>query len=385
GLRDVEANLKQRDIKFVCKHGQPPTVALHYAKDAALLVGDMGYVRPVRTWYDHVADKAPVKYVQVESEIVVPVETTSDKQEYAARTIRTKIHKKWDDYIVELEQRNVDTSSLRYPVTGDIDVSDVDGALESLDIDRGVKPVKRFEGGENAAQKVFGNFVETHLNDYDDGRNEPSKQHHSTMSPYLHFGHISPVQLAYEVKHSRYGKPDDRDAYLEELIVRRELSKNFVWFCGDYDSFKCLPDWAKKTLDEHKDDEREHVYTRDELEHGKTHDEWWNAAMKEMRETGFMANYMRMYWGKKILEWTNTPEYAHETTLYLNNKYFLDGRDPNSYGNVAWIFGLHDRPWTERDIFGKTRYMNANGLKRKFDMQAYVEMVEGLSSGERSE
>jgi deoxyribodipyrimidine photo-lyase len=151
-----------------------------------------------------------------------------------------------------------------------------------------------------------------------------------------------------------------------------------VNFTADYDSFKSLPRWARATLEKHAGDERPHRYTRRELEDGETHDQYWNAAMREMRHTGYMHNYMRMYWGKKILEWTSTPRYAFRTALELNNKYFLDGRDPNSFANVAWIFGLHDRPWTEREIFGTVRTMTAGGLERKCDPEAYVTKVDDL-------
>ena len=172
----------------------------------------------------------------------------------------------------------------------------------------------------------------------------------------------------------------DREAFLEELVVRRELAMNFVEFGEHYDSFRCLPHWARKTLSEHTEDHRPERDTAKQLERAETHDRYWNAAMNEMKKTGYMHNYMRMYWGKKILEWCNTPEFAYSTALYLNNKYFLDGRDPNSYANVAWIFGLHDRPWQERPVFGKVRYMNAGGLERKFDIEAYVSWVESLDS-----
>ena len=379
GLRDVEANLKKRDIKFVCKHGQPAEVALHYAEDAVLLVGDMSYTREPRKWYDRVADDAKVRYVQVESEVVVPVEEVSDKQEHAARTIRPKIHKKWDDYFVELPERKVGKSSVRLKVTGDIDVSHPTKAAEKLKIDRDVKKSPCYTGGEDEAQKLFCSFIDEKLKGYSDGRNEPSDDFHSYMSMYLHFGQVSPVELAMEIKSTRKGSKDDRESYLEEMIVRRELSKNFVWYCRDYDSYSSVvPDWAKKTLKEHKSDERPHRYTRDELEKAETDDDYWNAAQKQMTLTGFMHNYMRMYWGKKILEWCNTPQYAYETTLYLNNKYFIDGRDPNSFGNVGWIYGLHDRGWTERDVFGKVRYMAASGLERKFDIEQYVEQIQKL-------
>jgi deoxyribodipyrimidine photo-lyase len=185
------------------------------------------------------------------------------------------------------------------------------------------------------------------------------------------------------VRGARSGARQDRESYLEELIVRRELAMNFVHFHPDYDRYRCLPGWAQRTLAEHRDDPRDPVYTRRQLEAAETHDEYWNAAMREMVHTGYMHNYMRMYWAKKIVEWTNTPEGAFDTALYLNNKYFLDGRDPNSYANVAWVFGLHDRPWTERPVFGKVRYMNANGLRRKFDMASYLYVVDRLVAAEQ--
>jgi deoxyribodipyrimidine photo-lyase len=195
------------------------------------------------------------------------------------------------------------------------------------------------------------------------------------MSKYLHFGQISPIWLALTARRAKT-KEDNIEAFVEELVVRRELSMNFVLYTPDYDSYSNLPDWAKKTLEEHRDDEREHTYTRKQLESAETHDEYWNAAMKEMVHTGYMHNYMRMYWGKKFLEWSNTPEHAYRTTLYLNNKYFLDGRDPNSFANVAWIFGQHDRGWTEREVYGKVRYMSASGLERKTKPDQYIEKVE---------
>ena len=164
--------------------------------------------------------------------------------------------------------------------------------------------------------------------------------------------------------------------------MRRELAANFVHFEPRYDDYACLPGWARATLEQHRADRREHIYDRDQLERAATHDSYWNAAMREMVHTGYMHNHMRMYWAKKILEWTAGPADAFRTVLYLNNKYFLDGRDPSSYANVAWAFGLHDRPWPERPVFGKVRYMNASGLERKFDMAAYLRAVDGLIAAE---
>jgi len=174
------------------------------------------------------------------------------------------------------------------------------------------------------------------------------------------------------------------DTFLEELIVRRELAINFVTFNPSYMSFDCLPDWAKRTLKKHEKDPREYIYSPLEFENGQTHDPYWNAAQKEMVITGKMHGYMRMYWGKKILEWSESPEMGYKIAIDLNNKYELDGRDANGFAGVAWCFGKHDRPWGERPVFGNIRYMNANGLKRKFDIYRYVDRIQKLSEEQNS-
>ncbi|MGC9362125.1 MAG: deoxyribodipyrimidine photo-lyase, partial [Candidatus Syntrophosphaera sp.] len=217
----------------------------------------------------------------------------------------------------------------------------------------------------------------------------------SGLSPYLHFGQISALEVALRVMEyaeipafeaaNLIRDKSDLDplqagvaSFLEELIVRRELSCNFCYYNEDYDNYNSIPLWARKTLNDHLGDARPYDYSLEELETARTDDPFWNAAQQEMLRTGKMHNYLRMYWGKKLIEWIPEPETAFGLMLYLNNKYLLDGRDPNSYAGVAWCFGKHDRPWQERDIFGKVRYMNANGLKRKFDMQGYLEKVRGL-------
>ena len=377
GLRDVAANLEERGIKFVVDKGDPAEVAVKHAERAAAVVTDMGYVRPCREWRAGAAKGVDCELTQVESGVVVPVETASDKREFAARTLRPKIHKLWEEYLVPLEPRELEKTSLDFKVKGDLDVADPAKLVASLDVDHTVGRSPLFDGGEDAAAGLVKRLLGEKLDGYADQRNEPSNDRHSYMSMYLHFGQVSPLDLALQVRDSKGG--DDVKSYLEELIIRRELSKNFVWYAPDvYDRYDCLPDWAKKTLAEHRDDDRPTTYTRQQLEDARTKDEYWNAAMDQMRLTGFMHNYMRMYWGKKVLEWCDTPEYAYDTLLYLNNKYFIDGRDPNSYGNVAWVFGLHDRPWTERPVFGKIRYMNQKGLDRKFDMRAYVRQIDRL-------
>ncbi len=245
-----------------------------------------------------------------------------------------------------------------------------------LKLEQQIEPVLIFEGGTSAAKKMLRAFLRNSFDNYADHRMHPETNDVSHMSKYLHFGQISPVYLALEVREHSGGK--NTDSFLEELIIRRELPMNFVFYEPRYDSYQGLPRWAQETLAVHKSDQRRQTYTRAQLEKAETHDEYWNAAMNEMRFTGYMHNYMRMYWGKKIIEWSDNPETAYRTTLYLNNKYFLDGRDANSFANVAWVFGRHDRGWTERDVFGKVRYMNAEGLERKADPKAYVEKVQHL-------
>ena len=378
GLQEVETSLKERNIKFVVQRGSPDEVALRLGEDASLIVCDRSYLRKQREWRETVAKEAKCRVVQVETDVVVPVELVSDKKEYAARTIRPKIQKHLDKFLVELNTTPVDKSSKSMSVDG-LDLSDVEKLVGELKVDKGVEPLSHlFKGGTARAKAVLDDFIENKFSDYTDNRNQPQTSNVSHMSKYLHYGHISPVYVALQIQEAHTSQ-ENIDSYLEELIIRRELPMNFVYYMpDDYDSYTNIPDWAQETLKEHKDDEREYVYTRQELEDAQTHDDYWNAAMNEMRYTGYMHNYMRMYWGKKILEWSNTPRYAYETTLYLNNKYFLDGRDPNSYANVAWVFGQHDRGWTERDVFGKVRYMSAGGLERKAKPEQYVEKVNEL-------
>jgi deoxyribodipyrimidine photo-lyase len=383
GLADVEGVLGRRRIKFVVRRGSPDEVALEAGERASLIVTDRGYMRPQKRWRERVAGEAGCPLVQVETDVVVPVELASGKQEHAARTLRPRIHEHLDEFLVELTPTKPDKQSSNMKEEG-LDLSDIDGILDAMDLDTSVSRLGHlYRGGNSEAKKIFRRFLKKSLPDYDANRNQPQTDYVSHMSKYLHYGHVSPIWLALEAKDAGGGK--NTDSFLEELIVRRELTFNFVFYNDDYDSYANLPGWAKKTLEDHKEDGREYTYTQKQLENAETHDEYWNAAMKEMVHTGYMHNYMRMYWGKKILEWSNTPEDAYRTTLYLNNKYFLDGRDPNSFANVAWVFGQHDRGWTEREVYGKVRYMSSGGLERKARPRQYVEKVERLVEEGRAE
>lgn len=374
GLKDVQAGLAGRGIPFRIYAGSPDEVAIEMARRARLVVADRGYLRHQKGWREAVARKAGCRVMQVESDVLVPVEAASGKEEYAARTIRPKIHAAMQTFLAPLKRRTPLISGADLGLDPGLDPDDPT-FLDRFDLDRSVPPVDEFVGGQSEARRRLRRFLESRLNNYAEGRNDITGSNTTELSPYLHFGQISPLEIVLQLIAHAHPSNENAAALIEELIVRRELAVNFVEYNPDYDSLKALPDWALKTLGKHREDERDYVYQVDQFEQGATHDPYWNAAMLEMRTRGTMKGYMRMYWGKKILEWSPSPEKAFETILYLNNKYFLDGRDPNSYANVAWIFGKHDRPWRERPVFGTVRYMNAAGLERKFDVKKYVENV----------
>ena len=379
GLQETQASLAKNDIKMVIQRGSPAEVASTLGRKASLIVCDRGYLRHLRAWRAQVARSANCSVAQVESDVVIPIEVVSKKAEYAARTIRPKIHKHLEDYLLPFKPSRVKKSSLGLKIKS-MNFSRTDTFLKKLSLDKSIAPVSQFfRGGTSQAKSRLDTFIKKRFQHYVKNRNQPQTDDISHMSPYLHFGQISPLYIALHIKAAGDRHKEAQDAYLEELIVRRELAMNFAYFTPKYDSYACLPQWAKKTLHEHENDTREYTYTRRQLENADTHDQYWNAAMREMKVSGFMHNYMRMYWGKKILEWSKTPTHAFRTTLAINNKYFLDGRDPNSYAGVAWVFGVHDRAWFERPIFGKIRYMAASGLERKCDIRGYVEKINAMS------
>ncbi len=374
GLRETRQALQERGIQMVVVRQSPEKAALELAESAALLVTDRGYPRIQRAWRETAARRARCPVVQVESDAVVPIEVVSNKEEYAAATLRPKILRRLNDYLAPMRKTNLRRDSLGLHFDG-LDLEDPDKILRLLRIDRSVPRQAYFLGGTSEAKKHLRKFITEQLDDYAERRNDPSLGIQSNLSPYLHFGQISPLYVALQV-HAAQGKNRAaKEAFLEELIIRRELSLNFVYFNPEYDSYQCIPAWARQTLYDHRRDPRDYLYHRGQFETAQTHDPYWNAAMLEMRITGKMANYMRMYWAKKILEWSPSPEDAYRNILHLDNKYFLDGRDPNSFAGVAWCFGKHDRPWSERAVFGKVRYMNDGGLRRKFDIEGYVRKV----------
>ncbi len=371
GLKEVKHSLEERGIQMVLLHKSPEVGILMLAKKASLAVVDRGYLKIQKGWRDYVSKKINCPLIQVETDVVVPVEETSPKEEYAAAAIRPKIKKKLDAFLIPLKEHEpvIDSLSLDFD---SFDIEDLEKAISKLRLDRSVKKVDSFRGGAEEARSHLEIFLESKLDRFAELRNDPTVDYLSHLSPYLHFGQISPLYIALKVMDTG---SQGKEAFLEELIVRRELSMNFVFYNEKYDSIDSIPDWVKKTLKAHQKDKRSYIYGHKELGEAKTHDPYWNAAQKEMVLKGKMHGYMRMYWGKKILEWSKTPEEAYRIALYLNNKYELDGRDPNGFTGVAWCFGKHDRPWGERPIFGTVRYMNDKGLKRKFDADKYVKMM----------
>ncbi|TPG52440.1 deoxyribodipyrimidine photolyase [Roseomonas nepalensis] len=382
GVAEVGPALEKRGIAFVARREPPVETALLYAADAALVVCDRTYLKPAVGFYANFAARAPCRVVQVEGDVVVPVETASPKHEIAARTLRPKLNRLLPDYLMPLEERRVlrPATDLRHEST--LGLEDVPRLVASLKADQSVRPVRRFKGGTSVAEARLRHYLGAPFAGYATVRGRPDAGAASHMSPYLHFGQISPVAIALAVQAANTGDPEDKAAYIEEVVIRRELAINHIHYEPRYDDYTCVPGWARKTLDAHRGDPRPHLYTPEQLEMGLTHNRYWNAAMMEMRETGYMHNHMRMYWGKKIVQWSASPEEAWETALRLNNRYFIDGRDANSFTNVAWLFGLHDRPWGPQQVFGNVRSMSEASLK-KFDADGYVREVERLAAAER--
>ncbi len=377
GLVETKRTLEKRRIKFVLRRGEPGAVALQLSRRAALLVCDRGYLRVQKMWRRTVAEKARGAVVEVESDVIVPIDVASNKREFAARTLRPKVTRVYENFLRPVKAVRLKKSPLNLRLKS-LSLNDPARLVRQLTVDHSVPAVSEFfRGGTGEAERRFRKFLRVGLPDYRKHRNQPQTNDVSQMSKYLHFGQISPLWLALEARKQK--SPGNVSVFIEELLVRRELSMNFCEFTANYDDYACLPQWSRKTLTIHKRDRRSPTYTRAQLEGSETYDPYWNACMTEMRVTGFMHNYMRMYWGKKIIEWSRTPEEAFVTALAINNKFFLDGRDANSFAGVAWCFGNHDRPWGEREIFGKVRFMNAAGLERKCDIRAYVDKVNKLA------
>lgn len=403
GLSSVSKTAEKYNIPFYLVSDingkDTPKLLLDFLEqvDAGMLVTDFSPLRISRGWVEILRKKVSVPMYGVDAHNIVPCWLASTKQEFGAYTFRPKIHKLLPIFLEDFPSITKQKITTKLPKLSKtiIDAYNLDWVtfIETLPYDPDVAPVTWIVGGESNAKKALNRFLKNTLSQYGAYRNDPNEDAQSDLSPYIHYGQIAPARIALEVVSSvgfpvtqlldshknNAGNSDSStllqsvSAYLEELIVRRELSDNFCFYNKKYDSVEGFPEWAQKTHMKHKHDTREYIYTRVQFEKAKTHDALWNAAQMEMVLRGKMHGYMRMYWAKKIFEWTATAEDAMKIAIYLNDKYQLDGRDPNGYTGIAWsIGGVHDRAWFERPVFGQIRYMNANGCKSKFDVIAYI-------------
>ena len=368
GLEEVELECERLNIPFIFTHGDShDKITKQIEKiNASSLITDSNPLKPIKKAKSEIAKKVNLQFLEVDAHNIVPVWIASNKEEFGARTIRGKLNHLLEEYLTDFPK-------IEKQIQGKIKFvkNDFEKTSSELKLDLTVKPISWIKPSSNAAFEVFQNFIDKKLKTYGDKRNDPNKNVISNLSPYFHFGQISAQRVAY-IMQSLSDNPNTK-VFLEEMVIRRELSDNYTFYNDNYDNFNGFPNWAKISLNTHREDKREYLYLSSEFETNSTHDPLWNAAQTELATTGKMHGYMRMYWAKKILEWTKSPEEAQNVAIYLNDKYALDGRDPNGFTGIAWsIGGVHDRAWFERSIYGKVRYMNFNGAKRKFDIQEYI-------------
>lgn len=361
GLKELELACKAKGIAFFLLLGEPDEVlpAFVESKGIAHVVTDFSPLKKPREWREKIAEKIAVPMDEVDAHNIVPCWLASNKQEFGAYTLRPKLHRMLPEFLDDFPELK------KHPHAWESPEVDFAAAEAFAKVDRSVGPAPHFTPGEKAAHKALKYFLSEVLPNYAEGRNDPNQKALSNLSPYFHFGQLSPQRVALLTQ--------DHESFFEELVVRRELSDNFCFYNPHYDSTQGFANWAKETHAVHRQDPRDYLYSEEELEKAQTHDPLWNAGQNQMVQEGKMHGYLRMYWAKKILEWTSSPEEALRIALKLNDKYELDGNDPNGYVGCAWsIGGVHDRAWFERPVFGKIRYMNFNGCKRKFDVNAYI-------------
>ncbi len=381
GLADVEADLAERNVAFVLRNApQDSHERLLADVGAAFVVGDENPMRAPETWRQELAARVKTPFWTVDADVVVPSRLI-ERAQYGAYTIRPRLYRLLPEFLKRYENPKAEKEWKR-PKGFVADSVREDMTRGWKELDRSVGPVQAWTGGTRAGMKRLRHFVEKLLRNYERDRNRPELDGTSAMSPYLHFGHVGPVTIALSIE-AAVAKDKTlksaRDAYFNELIAWRELAVNFVKYTPHYDTAECAEDWAKKTIADHARDERERLYSLKELEAGETYDELWNAAQTQMVMHGWMHNYLRMYWAKKILEWTPDVQTAVKWAIYLNDKYELDGRDPNGYAGIAWsMLGKFDRAWGERPVFGKIRYMSGASTGRKFDSKLYIEQMRAL-------
>ena len=381
GLAETAERLRARGIGFAMKYGKPDQVIPACARELkpAAVVTDQSYLAWGMMLRHKVGQSLGVRLEGVDAATIVPPRVAYPKAAYGAYLLRPKLRMLRERFLTEIPADAPDTAWLGN-VPSSIDERDLETVLALVKPDKSVGPVG-IAPGPAAAQGGLRDFIAKGFGVYAARRNDPMAQASSRLSAYLHFGQLSSQRVAFEVLNSEAydAEPEAGEAYLDELITWRELAVNYVLYCASYNTYDGIPAWAQRSLSKHRDDPREFLYTLREFERASTHDELWNAAQLEMVRSGYMHGYMRMYWAKKILEWSESASAAIRMAVYLNDKYSLDGRDANGYAGILWaIGGLHDRPWFDRPIYGQVRYMSYGGAKSKFDVAAYVDWVQLL-------
>ena len=381
GIPDIEAELLRRNVGFVLR-AYPDHSLIKFCEQvgAAMVIGDENPLCEAEHWRVRAAELLKVPFWTVDADVIVPSRLMG-REHYAARTIRPRIQELLPRFLVARKVLKANTQWKKPRALQSLS-SQLDFTA-AWPLDRSVSPVDSWRGGTATALRILADFIQHGLQNYPKDRNHPELSGTSRLSPYLHFGHISPLTIALAVQKAA-APAAAKQAFLEQLIIRRELAVNFVRYNRFYDSFECLEPWADRSLAQHSGDRRLIVYSDRQLEQAETHDPLWNAAQKQMVLTGWMHNYMRMYWAKKILEWSPSVSAAYQRAVWLNDRYQLDGRDPNGYAGIAWaIVGKHDRPWFNWPVFGQIRYMSYASTSKKFDSRQYVENVKQLEVGRK--
>ncbi len=378
GIPDLAEELAARGVGLILRT-YPDHSLLKFCQEVrpSIVIGDENPMREPERWRAKVARQLRLPFWTVDADVIVPSKLLL-KEEFAARTIRPRLHALLPQFLVPqtiLKARVPWNSPPRLR-----SLSPQEDPIANWKLDTSARPVPGWKGGSKQASRVLQEFVDHRLADYPDARNRPEEPGTSQLSPYLHFGHIGPLTIARVVQLSS-APVRAKEAFLEQVIVRRELAINFVRFNPDYDSMECLEPWARRSLSEHVGDKRAVVYNEEQLEQGLTHDPLWNAAQRQMVLSGWVHNYLRMYWAKKILEWSPSVGAAYQRAVRLNDRYELDGRDPNGYAGIAWaIVGKHDRAWSKRPVYGKIRYMSLASTGRKFNSKRYIEQIAQLEA-----
>jgi deoxyribodipyrimidine photo-lyase len=376
GIPDIAEALARRSIGFVLR-AYPAHSLFKFGEEVrpSMVIGDENPLREPEEWRSRVARQTRVPFWTVEADVIVPSGLLG-REHYAARTIRPRLHDLLPEFLLQPSNPEArlpwasPPSLLSLPWEEDF--------TREWTLDRSVQRVANWRGGSKQALQILNAFVRERLDAYPDQRNRPELDGTSRLSPYLHFGHIGPHTVALAIQDAN-APALAKQAFLEQLIVHRELAVNFVRFNSLYDSMECLEPWADRSFAQHTGDRRPIIYSDEQLQNAETHDPLWNAAQKQMILTGWMHNYLRMYWAKKILEWSPSVAVAFQRAIRLNDRYELDGRDPNGYAGIAWaILGKHDRAWSDRPVFGKVRFMSLASTARKFDSEKFIAQIATL-------